>query len=195
MKRLTAFMAALVLICTASAQENEIRRIPQYSNDTEQNDYSTYESGFWMAAEALGGVSCHFSGSNLGLAEADVTAGYRFNQYIKVGAGIGARYYINQGHMRRTSIKWGMPLFVTARGNFISSTYRTCVPYWGVEVGGSIRDGFMWRPTLGLRFGEPRGAFTLGLSYMGQDLATLNNKGEKTTKYTNFICLRLGYEF
>ena len=43
MKRLAAFMAALVLMCTATAQENEIRRIPQYSNDTEQNDYSTYE--------------------------------------------------------------------------------------------------------------------------------------------------------
>lgn len=195
MKTVLFSAVCLLLSLVAFAQDNVVKRIPTVGQDKEQIDYETFEQGFWISAEALGGVSCNFSGSNLGLGEADVAFGYRFSQYLKVGVGVGGRYYINQGDMRRSSIKWAFPLYATARGNFISSYYRTVVPYWGLEIGGSIRDGFMWRPTVGLRFGEQRNAFTLGLSYMGQDLATLNKSGKKTEKYTSFVCLRLGYEF
>ena len=73
--------------------------------------------------------------------------------------------------------------------------YRRTVPYDGVEVGGSIKDGFMIRPSVGVRIGEPRQAFTLALSYMGQDIKSYSESREKSYRYTSFVCLRLGYEF
>lgn len=179
----------------ASAQDNQVRRIPSKGIDPNQEQYTTYRRGFWFAAEAMGGVSCHLKGHNLGFSEVDLTAGYRFSQYLRAGVGVGARYYIKQGCLRRGSIKWGMPLFLAVRGNLMPGEYRHAVPFYSVEAGGSIRDGFMLRPSIGVRIGEPREAFTIALSYMGQDLATYNSEGGKCTRFTNFVALRLGYEF
>ena len=197
MKKILVALAFIMstLSLTVSAQENQVNRIPGVGKDHNQQQYLTYDTGFWMAAEALGGVSTHLESHNLGLTEVDLSAGYRFNQFFKVGAGLGARYYIKQEYLRRHKSAWGMPLFVAVRGAMIPCEYRRTVPYWGIEVGGSIRDGFMWRPTVGIRVGEPRQAFTLGITYMGQELATYDHVGSKSTKYTNFVCLRLGFEF
>lgn len=194
-KIITAIALLLLTVVAAGAQDNEIKRIPNKGYDPNQQQYETFRTGFWAAAEVVGGVSCNHKSHNLGFSEVDVTAGYRFSQYFKAGIGIGARYYINQGNARRGDIKWGMPLFATVRGNLMPGEYRNVVPYYQVEVGGSIRDGFMFRPGLGLRIGEPRNAFTVAINYMGQDLATYNKSGAKATKYTNFVALRLGYEF
>lgn len=195
MKKAICLLLGLAAIGSLFAQDNVVKRIPKVGHDSEQQNYATMDQGFWMSAEALGAMSCHLEGSNMGLAEVDVTAGYRISQYLKLGVGVGARYYINQDGHRRSSIKWGMPVFATVRGNFISSNYRTVVPYWGLEAGASIRDGMMVRPTIGVRIGEVRNAFTIGISYMGQELAILDKNGEKAEKYTNFVCIRLGYEF
>lgn len=195
MKKLLLLLAVAMVAFSTSAQNNEVKRIPGVGIDPDQAQYTTYGRGFWFATEAMVGVSCHLKGHNMGFTEADVTAGYRFSQYLKVGVGIGARYYIKQECLRRSDIKWGMPLFATVRGNLMPDRYRTVVPYYQIEVGGSVRDGMMIRPGLGIRIGEPRQAFTLGLNYMGQEIATRNAKGEKCTKYTNFVALRLGYEF
>lgn len=198
MKRIALIAATLALTCVAFAQDNEIRRIPGVGSDSNQISLSTLESGFWMGAELLGGSTLNLKTHNMGFTEADVVAGYRFNQYIKVGAGIGFRYYINQGCLRRPDIKWGFPLFVTARGNIIGSTYRRVVPYWGVEAGGTIQDGLFFRPTIGLRVGEIRHAFTVGLSYMCQNITqhkVVEDYTTKTYKYMSFLSLRLGYEF
>ncbi|MDE7148650.1 MAG: hypothetical protein K2O20_09760 [Duncaniella sp.] len=195
MKKILTFIAAMLVSIGVSAQENQVKRIPGKGYDPNQQQYSQFERSVWFSAEVLGGVSCHLRGHNMGLAEVDFTVGYRFSQYLKVGVGIGPRYYIDQGPLRRSDIKWGMPLFATVRGNLIPGLYRTVVPYWGIEAGASVRDGAFFRPTLGLRIGEPRNAFTIGISYMGQDIATYNSRLEKTCKYTSFACLRLGYEF
>ena len=52
-----------------------------------------------------------------------------------------------------------MLIFVNARGNFISQEVREIVPYWSVDIGGAIRDGFMFTPSFGCRIGEQRSAF------------------------------------
>lgn len=195
MKKIAFILTAMFMALWSVAQENEIKRIPGVGYDPNQQDYTSFNRGVWVAAEFLGGTSCHLKGHNMGVTEFDATVGYRFSQYLKVGVGIGARYYINQGSLRRSDIRWGMPIFATVRGNLMPGQYRHVVPYWGCEVGASVRDGFMFRPTLGMRIGEVRNALTLGLSYMGQDVATYNDKGEKAGKYTSFVCLRLGYEF
>lgn len=195
MKKIALMIAGAFVALTAAAQDNQIKRIPTVGSDPNQEQFTTYETGVWFAAEALGGYSCHLEGHNMGMAEVDFTVGYRFNQYLKVGIGAGARYYTDQSYLRRSSVKWGMPIYATVRGNLMPGLYRRTVPYWGLEAGASVRDGGFFRPTIGVRVGEPRQAFTLGLSYMGQNIATYNSQGEKAGKYTSFVCLRLGYEF
>lgn len=188
----------LMMTTAVFAQENQVNRIPTVGKDPTQTNYVTLDRGLWFSAEALGGYSCYLHGHNMGLVEVDVTAGYRFNEYLKVGLGLGGRYYISQQNLRRHDDKWGMPIFATVRGNIIPGKYRHTVPYWGVEAGASIRDGFFFRPTIGMRIGELREAFTLGLSYMGQNIATYKGEGPlpvKGDRFTNFVCVRLGYEF
>lgn len=195
MKKTLSILVCLLCVLGVSAQENQIKRIPKVGHDNEQQNYRTLENGFWVATELSGGASCNVDSRNLYFSELDVTFGYRFSQFFKIGVGLGPRYYFHQAGLRRSHIRWAMPLYATVRGNIMSSVYRNVVPYWGLEAGATVRDGLMFRPTIGIRFGEQRNAFTLGLSYMGQELATYNDRGEKDKKYTNFVCLRLGYEF
>lgn len=195
MKKFSLILCALVAGMAVFAQENEIKRIPGVGYDPNQQDYNTFGRGFWGGVELIGGASCHLKGHNMGMTEADVFGGYRFSQYLKVGVGIGARYYINEGNLRRGDIKWGMPLFATVRGNLMPGTYRHVVPYWGCDAGVSVRDGFFFRPAVGLRIGEVRNSFTVAISYMGQNVGTYNAQGEKDGKFTSFALLRIGYEF
>lgn len=191
-------LASALIILTAIgmfAQENQVKRIPGVGYDPNQQQYTTFGRGVWFATEITGGISCHHTGHNLGFGEANVTVGYRFSQYLKLGIGVGARYYIDQSYRRHSSIKWGMPLFVAVRGNLMPGLYRTVVPYYMCEVGGSIRDGYMLRPGLGIRIGEMRQAFTIGINYMGQQLRPIDGDGKISSKYSNFVALRLGYEF
>lgn len=195
------FKKALILLFmtlpvpVSFATEKQVNRIPIVTRDYLQENLYSYERGFWVSAEGMGGYSCHLSGHNMGLAEIDITAGYRFDEFIKVGVGIGMRYYFDQKDLRRHSSPLGMPLFVAARGNMIRGKYRKTVPYWGFDFGGSFPDGIMFRPTVGLHIGDPRSAFIIGLSYMGQNIAVADDIARKTNRYTGFACLRLGYEF
>jgi hypothetical protein len=84
-----------------------------------------------------------------------------------------------------------MPLFAHVRGNLIKEEYRTVVPYYALDLGGVFRDGFMWRPSIGIKVGEDRSAFTIAVSYLGQSTKRFDNK----QKYVSGVVLRLGYEF
>lgn len=195
MKRYISVATAFLMGAAALfSQENTVNRIPTVGNDPEQTQLGEAESGFWIAAEVMGGYSAHLYGHNMGITEFDVTAGYRFNEFLRIGAGTGLRYFIDSKDIRQHSSGFGMPLFVAARGNMIRGKYRNVVPYWGFEFGGAFPDGIMFRPTVGLRFGAPRQAWTLGLSYMGQNIAVLD-LGVKKKRLSNFFMLRFGYEF
>ncbi len=196
-----SFIAAALLLAAGSVfgQENQVLRMPEITNSDTQKNYSAQETGFWIAAEAVGGYSCRISNSNFSLAEVDVTAGYRFNEYLRVGAGFGGRYYFDNNKVRFRTEKWAFPLYVNVRGNFIPTNYRTTVPYYSFDIGGTILDGFMMRPTVGLRIGQQRSAFLIGLTYTGQSLTgyTWNEFGTRDphTKFVSFISLKVGYEF
>ncbi len=200
MKKFIAIAFTVLLAASVSnAQENNIKRIPSVGGNTSVTDYSSADRGFWMAAELSGGASLRINHRNAPFGELDVTAGYRFCQYLKVGLGFGARYFINNDCLRRSSVPWDFPLYASVRGNFIDETYRTCVPYYSLDAGAAIRDGFMIRPTVGLRFGQPRSAFLLGLSYVGQVVSGYDESvpGLVTDKnrFVSMLALRLGYEF
>ena len=190
----------------------DIRKV-EYSTDTNREvvpevnqkgstgniNYAKNNTGFWFSVEALGGYSVNIDEGNIGFAEVDFYAGYRFNEFARIGLGLGPRYYINNDRLRWSSVGWAMPIMLNVRGNFIPSLYRTVVPYYSVDLGCTVRDGFMFRPTIGVRFGEKRSAFLLGVSYMGQNIKAFDfdsaHKRIKVNKFTSFFALRLGYEF
>ena len=128
---------------------------------------------------------------NVAMGGANYTAGYRFNQYLKVGAGLGVLYYPNSKNVRDTKNHLAMPLFVNARGNILSDDIRRTVPYWSVNVGTSLPDGFFLTPSVGLRIGEKRNAFLVSVGYT---LRHLKAYSENTTDYSGAL-LKLGYEF
>lgn len=201
-KILMACAATLFMISPAFSQENEVRRMPSVNTEKLQKDYSTFDTGFWISAEAVGGYSCRLMHSNFSFAEVDVTGGYRFNEYLKVGIGFGGRYYFDNSKVRYSSSEWSFPIYANVRGNFIPTAYRSVVPYYSVDLGGTVRDGFLFRPAVGLRIGQKRNAFLVALAYTGQGLQSyeyeptpLFVKKEKKNKFVSFISLKLGYEF
>lgn len=188
--------------------KSEIRKITKVSptlptarnNSNEQfNDYAKYNTGLWYSIETNVGYSINVEDENIGFVDLDIVGGYRFNEYLRLGLGFGARYYINNDEYRSDNVEWAFPLFFNVRGNIIPSKYRNIVPFYSFDIGGVCRDGFMMRPTIGVRFGEPRSAFVLGLSYMGQSVKGyyISELGEQINKnkFTSFIALKLGYEF
>lgn len=160
--------------------------LPSKENTNKYVDYSQLDKGFFIVPEFQTACSIYANKKNMLGLELDVTGGYRFNEYVRVGLGLGVRYYIND-ELRCTSNSWAMPIFVNVRGNIISMEHRHIVPYYSFDIGAAIGDGFFFRPTIGVRFGEPRSAFLLGVTYWCQNL--------KTVGVTSFFGLKLGYEF
>ena len=154
-------------------------------------DYVTFDKGFWIAGEFRPAYTLHISSSDSPVMELDVTGGYRFNEFVRVGIGFGGRYYIKSDRLRKGNISWSFPIYANIRGNFIPTGYRDVVPYYSFDMGGSIRDGFMWRPTVGIRVGQKRSAFLLGLTYTGQSLINTHDK----RNYCSMLGLTLGYEY
>lgn len=192
MKELLIMSLASILLCgTADAQQRDIR-LPEKPKTTNYRDYTQETAGFWCSVEIDAGSSVIFEKKNVLAAGFSYTAGYRFSEYLKVGAGIGARYYItNNDCYRSTPIRWTMPIYANVRGNIISQDNRSVVPYWSFNIGGAVRDGFLVSPTIGIRVGEQRNAFIVGVSYGYNEI-----KGyENGKKGINFVLIRLGYEF
>ncbi len=198
MKRLWLLGAVICLTMTVFAENNEIKRIPEVAPTTQSEPLFERETGFWISAELSSGYSLK-SHNNVAFGEADVTLGYRFSEYFRVGPGIGIRYYFPSNKLRTNQFRWSFPLYLNFRGNFCGMSYKDLVPYYSVDLGGTVQDGFMWRPSIGVRIGQPRNAFIVSLSYMGQNLRHKTRSAFKTdhtsVNYVSFIALRVGYEF
>lgn len=184
-----------------ASSDKEIVNPRESGIDSSHKDYSSFRSGFFFAVEARSGISMNFgkNDKNIGFAEVNIVGGYRFNQYLRVGLGLGPRYYIKSSNLRYAASDWAMPLYLNVRGNFIPQDYRQIVPYYSFDIGGTFPDGFMMRPTIGIRVGEPRSAFLLGLSYVGQNLrsseVTTDGQLKVTRNFTSMVAITLGYEF
>lgn len=198
---LTFAVAIFFAAAPMFAQENNVTRMPSVNSANLQKDYSTFDKGFWISAEAVGGYSCRIFNSNFAFTEIDVTAGYRFNEYLRVGLGFGGRYYFDNKAVRWSSSEWAFPIYANVRGNIIPTMERSVVPYYSVDLGGTVQDGFLFRPAIGLRIGQKRNAFLVALAYTGQglkgyeDIVGGNNPREKKDRFVSFISLKLGYEF
>lgn len=174
----------------------EVRKIETMSSGevspsaevTGYQDYRSRELRFFFAAEVQGAYELTHP-SAVGFAtDLNVVAGCRINEYFRVGLGVGARYYVNGSNYRSHRLKdWACPIFANFRGNIISEEYRDAVPFYSLDIGGTIGDnGFMIRPSLGYRFGVSHSAFLLAASYWGQ---------VSDGRYLSFVGIKLGYEF
>ncbi len=166
-------------------------RLPERPNRQKYVEHSELRSGFWLAVEANGGSSILFNHTNAQRAGAAVVAGYMFSEYLKVGAGVGANFYVNNNQVMRTKNMTTLPVFVDVRGTLVSMEVRNVVPYWSFDVGGAVEDGFFFSPTIGMRTGSMRSAFLFGVSYTLQRIPNQENFPE----IVSFMSLKLGYEF
>ena len=188
MRKILLLGCAFMLASAGIAQDRVIRmpEEPVKSMNIAENN-----TGYWCSIEVNGGSTLMENHRNVALVNAEFTNGYRFNEWLKVGAGIGVMYYPNNNNVRDTKNHLSMPLFINARGNMLSEEIRRTVPYWSVSIGTSIPDGFFLTPTVGLRVGEKRSAFLVGISYTLRHLKTYPGS------MTNFsgAMVKLGYEF
>lgn len=182
----------------------EIRKIdtklivPEESQRAAYVHHDDLEKGYWYAVEGSYGHAVFRSNSD-GYAQLSFTNGYRLNEYLRVGGGFGARWYVVNNSCRHASNDWSFPIYVNARGNVISQNVLRVVPFWSFDTGVAINDGFFFSPTFGVRLGGKRSNLLLALSYLGQnmkfDYMTTGQTIAKETEYVNFLSFKIGYEF
>lgn len=166
-------------------------KLPGVGTDKTLKEMTDVDKGFWFSAQLGGAYTLFLAHHCTPWTELDLSGGYRFSQYLKAGAGFGCRYYFDNSKLRHSGIKLSFPVYATLRGNILDETYRTVTPYYSLDLGGAIRDGFMWRPSFGLRIGQSRSAFLVAISYTGQTLEYRDTKN----KYVSSLGISVGYEF
>lgn len=166
--------------------------LPEASTRSSYVDYNDQNHGYWWSAELSGGPSVFYDKATFGHTQIAVINGYRFNEFFRAGIGLGIRYYIDNNQVRSKSDAWSFPVYADIRGNFISQDVRRVVPYWSVDMGGAIRDGFFFSPTIGIRAGGKRSNMLVGISYTGQ---STNTKWESNKQLVSFLSAKIGFEF
>lgn len=166
--------------------------MPEESSRRKYVDYEDNEKGYWWSAELSGGPSIFYDKANMGYTQLAIVNGYRFNDFIRIGIGLGARYYIDNKKVRTKSNTWSFPIYANLRGNFMPQDVRRIVPFWSIDAGGTIRDGFFFSPTLGVRFGGKRSNMLIGISYTGQMMDT---KWKSSKEMVSLLSAKIGYEF
>lgn len=189
MKKIILSFCLVMYAIIGQAQERIIK-MPETPKLSNYSEFLLRKSGYWCSADLTIGPSLAFRRRNLLTAGINFVNGYRFDDYLRVGIGVGVQYHVaNNNAIRNTDIKWTMPIYLNARGNFVSQDLREIVPFWSVDVGGVIRDGFMFTPSIGVRIGEQRSAFLVGLGYSMRTIDAID------TKTRNYIVFKLGYEY
>lgn len=191
MKKTLILFCMIAMSSVAMAQYRDVK-LPPETPRSRYHDSDLANKGFWSAAEFAGGSTLSAEFPCAQHLQLTWTVGYRFNQYIRIGAGLGGRVYVNNGSkLRASNTDWSAPFFANARGNFMAQEDRGFSPYWSMNVGYVVKDGFFMSPTLGLRFGSMRSDFLLGVTYslnMIDNLPGVDN-------YTHSLMLTLGYEY
>ena len=179
-----------ILAFSVSTMQAQIR-MPEMPKKKAYKDYASEEKGFWCAVEGGAGSTVEYGMRNAQIANLTFTGGYRFCEFLRVGAGIGCGYYFNNSDIRSTDNQTNIPVFANARGNIISQESRTAVPFWSVSLGTRVNDGWFARPSIGYRFGELRGSFLLSVCYEIGKIKLIDTE----KKVCSSFHLSLGYEF
>lgn len=190
MKKIILFVFAVSASAIMNAQYRDVK-LPDPPKQPNYRDYTTENSGFWYAIDAEGASSVMVHSKNMQFANLAFTGGYRINEFIRFGIGLGVRYYVNNADVRDSDNKFGIPIFANVRGNIISASDRDGVPFWSLNIGGVTNDGFYFSPTLGYSFGGLRNNFQIGVSYNMTCFRNCN----KTDMAYSYFGLKIGYEF
>lgn len=190
MKKIILSILLLGATMTTNAQYRDVK-LPEKPKQTGYRDYEKEDAGFWYAAEAEGGSSIMVHHPNMQYVNLSFTGGYRLSEFLRFGAGIGARMYINNANVRDTDNKFGVPVYANVRGNFISAYDRDGVPFWSLNIGGITNEGVFVSPAIGYSFGGLRNNFQISLTY------TITNFKDctETNQAYSYFGLKLGYEF
>jgi len=188
MKRFSLLILAFVSM-NLCAQKVKLPDLPKHRSN--YTDFEDRETGYWSAIDINASSTVLFKRSNMQNIGAEWINGYRFNEFLKVGIGVGAHYYLNNNNLRTDDVAWSFPLFIDVRGNINSQQDRGSVPYWAVDLGGEIHGGVYFSPTLGYRFGTQRGSFLIGVSYTFQQHDTWKKENENISG----VSFKFGYEF
>ena len=166
--------------------------LPEKPKQHKYVDYTEHDNGFWYAIEGNAGSSLIFRHTNFQRVGLTFAGGYMVNEHLKLGLGLGGNYYVNNNrNARDTKNAFTMPIYFDIRGNMVSQTVRNFVPYWSFDIGGAVGDGFFMSPTVGMRFGQKRDSWLLGIAYTFNRID--NNPGYPKT--VNSFALKFGYEF
>ena len=165
--------------------------MPEESGTDAITNLAEMNQGYWCSIDADFGSTLMENKKNVASVGLNFTNGYRFGEFLKVGFGLGLLYYINNDNVRVRDSHLAMPLFFNLRGNILTEEIRQTVPFWSVNVGTVLPDGFFFNPQIGLRIGEKRSAFCVGIGYV---LRKLDSHSLNTTTYSG-ASLKVGYEF
>jgi len=190
MRKMSLLAVMAIASLSASAQYRDVK-LPEKPTQTKYTDFEHKTNGFWCAVELDGGSSVMNSLPNTQYVNLAYTGGYRFSEFLRAGAGLGVRMYVNNHEVRNTDNKFGVPIFANARGNFMSAYDRDGVPFWSVNIGGITQEGFFASPTIGYSFGGLRNNFQVGLCYT---LTTFKDCSDESRVYSSFG-IKVGYEF
>lgn len=166
------------------------RTAPSYFLDADDN---FEDRGFWWGGEVLAGAIANELAVYAPI-QAQVIAGYRFNEFFQIGAGVGVRYYATNAY-RASRSGIAIPLFLDLRGAILSGDSRFVVPCWSLDFGYTFYDGLMLSPMIGLRLGESeRHHFIVGIAYLGQR-SNFNVEGIALNGILHGAVLKLAYQF
>lgn len=190
MKRLLLSLFVLGVTLSANAQYRDVK-LPDKPKQTSYRDYEKEDAGFWFAIEAEGGSSIMAQHTNMQYVNLSFVGGYRFSEFLRVGAGAGGRMYVNHASIRDTDNKFGVPIFVNVRGNLVSAYDQDGVPFWSLNIGGITNEGVFVSPSVGCSFAGLRNNFQISLSYTISSFTDYT----KTKQAYSYVALKLGYEF
>ena len=188
MKKYLFLIILLVITRNLLGQDRHIVMPP---TPTDIYNIAEKDNGYWCAFEIGCGSTTMENRQNIAMIATSFTNGYRFNQYLKIGAGVGVLYYPNNKKVRNSDGHFSFPVFFNLRGNILPDDTRRIVPFWSANIGTSISDGFFFTPAVGLRIGEKRSAFLISVAYTLRHLNTYPD----SKSYYNGVFLKLGYEF
>ncbi len=170
-------------------------------------DYSAQETGFWCAVELGSGVNIHVDNKYDSSIMTDLcfTGGYQFNKFLQIGAGAGVRYYFSgndrvyvRGGKPNTDVRLSFPVYANVRGLIVDNKSRVTVPYWSANIGYTIKDGFSFAPSIGLRIGSmERYHFLVSVGYALQCASALNMGSDVDYHdiVLNALTLKVGFQF
>lgn len=175
MKKLLILTAVLFcMAATASAQHNQNITMPEKPQRAKYVDYSVLRTGYWVAAQA----GAFYGSQNTFVGQFDLTMGYRFSEFLKVGVGVAPRIGLPS-----------IPVYADVRGNFISQEDTMFALCWSADIGYAFNQGGIYvSPGIGARFGGLRHNLLIGINYILQGQPS-------PADALHLVGLRIGYEF